>query len=30
VCPANSIIAANASRAAMPCTCLSGFEPSSL
>jgi hypothetical protein len=30
VCPANSLMAANASRAAMPCTCLSGFEPRSL
>ena len=27
VCPANSVIAANASTAVMPCTCLSGFEP---
>jgi hypothetical protein len=27
VCPANSVIAANASTALMPCTCLSGFEP---
>ena len=28
VCPANSVIAANASTALMPCTCLSGFQPS--
>jgi hypothetical protein len=27
VCPANSVIAANASTAQMPCTCFSGFEP---
>jgi hypothetical protein len=26
-CPANSIIAENASSSVMPCTCLSGFEP---
>jgi hypothetical protein len=28
ICPANSVIAPNASTSAMPCTCLSGFQPS--
>ena len=28
ICPANSVIASNASTSAMPCTCLSGYQPS--
>ena len=28
ICPANSVIAPNASTSAMPCTCLSGYQPS--
>ena len=28
ICPANSVIAANASTSVMPCTCLSGYQPS--
>ena len=27
ICPANSVIASNASTSAMPCTCLSGYQP---
>ncbi len=27
ICPANSVIAPNASTSVMPCTCESGFEP---